>query len=68
MTITFTNSIAKPRRFNLNPLRWWLRLDAAYRQHHALKQATPEQLDDMGISFEQANIAFYRQFANTKHY
>ena len=46
--------------------RWLMRLAAAYHQYRGLKEATPKQLDDMGISRKSANRAFYRQFADKK--
>lgn len=66
MTTIAKNTTAQHRRSRLYAFRWLTRLDAAYRQHHALKHATPEHLDDMGISLQEANAAFYRQFADKK--
>ncbi|MFQ5623676.1 MAG: hypothetical protein ACE5FS_09805 [Paracoccaceae bacterium] len=66
MTQAARKTITLPRISRPHPLRWLMRLDAAYRQHQALKSATPGQLDDMGISREDADIAFYRQFTGRK--
>ena len=66
MTVIAKTATARPGTTRFSPLRWLMRLDAAYRQYRALKEATPKQLDDMGISRKSANRAFYRQFADKK--
>lgn len=47
-------------------LNWLQHLDAAYRQSQQLKKATPEQLNDMGISRKQADTAFLGQFRDDR--
>ena len=68
MTTITKTAATTTRHPRFSPLHWLMRLDAAYRQHHALKQATSEQLDDMGISRDDADTAFFRQFASKKFY
>jgi uncharacterized protein YjiS (DUF1127 family) len=66
MTVIAKNESARFGTIRFSPLRWLMRLPAAYHQYRGLKEATPKRLDDMGISRKSANRAFYRQFADKK--
>lgn len=52
----------------LNPIKWLLRLDAAYREATKLKNADKERLDDMGLTREQANAGFYQCLTHNRYY
>lgn len=43
----------------LRALNWLADRDAAYRASHKLRDQPDERLDDMGITREQADTAFY---------
>ena len=62
---TTTNTFSAP--VNFNPIKWLLRLDASFRDANHLKNTEDHNLNDMGITREQADVVFYRQFA-VKHY
>ena len=47
---------------SLNPLKWLLRLDYAYRQARKLRATEDHYLRDMGISGREANADFYTQY------
>lgn len=38
--------------------------DARYRQAHKLRNLPDERLQDMGISRQEANVAFYARYGN----
>lgn len=57
---------ATTREFN--PIRWLLRLDAAYREADKLKKSEAHRLQDMGLTRDQANSAFYGRFGEHRYY
>ncbi|MBL4872363.1 MAG: hypothetical protein JKY41_02945 [Rhodobacteraceae bacterium] len=62
---TITKTVAAPVKFNL--ITWFVRLDASFREANQLKNTKARNLKDMGITRKQADTAFYRQFAETRH-
>lgn len=58
--------VTTPAKFH--PIRWLLRLDAAYREAHKLKNAEDNRLDDMGITRKQADAVFYSRFGQNHWY
>lgn len=58
MTATTATRPAKTNIF-LAILNWIARKDAAYREAQKLSRMSDERLDDMGMTREQANAAFY---------
>jgi len=64
-----TASSIRPAPFAIfNPILWLFRLEAAYRQAALLKKTERCHLDDMGISREQADPAFYGRFGQHRYY
>jgi len=64
-TETATKTVAAPAKFNL--ITWFVRLDASFREASQLKDTEARNLKDMGITREQADTAFYRQFSENRH-
>jgi len=64
-TETTTNTFSAPVKFN--PIKWLLRLDAAFRDADKLQKTEDHILKDMGITRRQADVAFYRQFAAKRY-
>ena len=64
-TETTTNTFSAPAKFNL--LKWLLRLDASFHEASKMKNAEEHNLKDMRITRQQANTAFYRQFAEKRY-
>ena len=64
-TETSTNTFSTPIKFNL--LKWLFRLDASFRDADTLKKTEDRILKDVGITRQQANVAFYRQFAEKRY-
>lgn len=62
---TTKNTFSAPAKFN--PIKWLLRLDASIRDANKLKNTEDHNLKDMGITRQQANVAFYRQFAEKRY-
>ena len=66
MTYTETaTTFITPTKFNL--IKWLVRLDASFREANQLKRTEAHNLEDMGITRQQANTAFYRQFAEKQY-
>lgn len=51
-----------------NPIKWLFRLEAAYRQAAQLKMTEDCHLEDMGITRQQADDAFYGRFGQNRYY
>jgi len=68
MTIATTNTktFATSRKvsFFLQALNWLASHDAAYRENARLKAMPQHRLDDMGMTRDDANRAFYQRFNN----
>ena len=64
-TETATTTFATPAKFNL--IKWLIRLDASFRETDQLNKTETRNLKDMGITRQQANTAFYRQFAEKRY-
>lgn len=67
MTTTQASRARPAPRQTLNPIKWLLRLDADYRQAIHLKNADKERLDDMGLTREQANLAFFQRLGQNSY-
>ena len=63
-TETTTNTFASPAKFNL--IQWLLRLDASFRDADQLRKTEKCNLKDMGITRQEANTTFYRQFSEKR--
>ena len=64
-TETTTNTFAALSKFSL--INWLFRLDASFRDADQLKKTEAHNLEDMGITRQQANTAFYHQFAEKRY-
>ena len=62
---TAKTTFAAPVQFNL--ISWLVRLDTSYRESQQLRKTEGRNLKDMGITRQQANTAFYRQFAEKRY-
>jgi hypothetical protein len=62
---TTTNTFAAPAKFNL--LKWLLRLGASFGDADRQNKTEDRILKDVGITRQQANVAFYRQFAEKRY-
>jgi uncharacterized protein YjiS (DUF1127 family) len=69
MTDIATATRTRPATFiKFNPIRSLLRLAAAYREADQLKKTEGHFLEDMGISREQADTAFFQRFGQNRYY
>lgn len=60
-TVTAPRTATAPAA-SFNPIKWLFRLEAAYREADALKNAEDHHLLDMGITRKQADAVFYGRF------
>ena len=68
MTHATTAPTAPITTSKFNPIQWLFRLEAAYRQADALKNAEDHHLLDMGLTRKQADTAFYGRFGQNRYY
>ena len=67
--ITIVNKISGFNSLRIdNPFKWLVRMDAAYRDYHAFKNAEDHRLDDMGISPAERVVTGFGSFvAPSRH-
>ena len=68
MTHTAKSLAPVTTQIEFHPIRWLLRLDAAYREARKLKNAEDQRLDDMGITRKEADAVFYSRFGQNRWY
>lgn len=68
MTYMDTPTTRPVAQKTFNPIKWLFHLEADYRQARTLEAADETQLQDMGLTREQSNTAFYGRFGQNRYY